>query len=139
MPLTAGAVKESGASVPEDMTDEQIKLAIWALRTDLPGAVEFVEEAAKGDRGQAGWAYLSRKPGEMSSRQEWDILVSRLARLFASPYRLILERYMKDSFGVKPAFVNCCIIVAFDDTLPEDKRQKTLFALQTAQQVTPDC
>lgn len=39
MPLTAGAVKESGASVPEDMTDEQIELAIWALRTDLPGAI----------------------------------------------------------------------------------------------------
>lgn len=100
MPLTAKAVQQSGTTMPEEMTDRQIELAVWGLRSDLPGAIEFIEEAAEADRTQTGWAYLSRKPDEMVSRKEWDDLVSRLARLFASPYRLILERYMKDRDSV---------------------------------------
>jgi hypothetical protein len=78
MPLTADVMKTAQVNCPCELSKKQLADAINGLRHDLPGALEFIEESAQLDRSEQGWAYLSRKPAEMMSRQEWDTLVSRL-------------------------------------------------------------
>lgn len=135
MPKTAAAVQEFGLALPRELDDEQLAALRNALDDDLPGAMSFIDEAAvKG--AQAGtFTYLSKTPADMPSAQEWQVLVSYLSRLFASPFSAIVHEYVRRRHGVSVAFVNCCIVAAWSEELTEDE----LWCLQTRMQRTPDC
>lgn len=135
MPRTAAALQDAGVLRPHQLTDEQLAAAEMALSHDLPGAIAFVEQAAIATRQRGAFYYLSRSPGEMANREEWDMLVGYLARLFASPFRSIVIEIMRRRHGVTVGFVNCCIIAGWLDETGEEE----LWCLQARMQLTPDC
>lgn len=139
MPHTAEAVRQLGLMNPADLnglSDEELGRLENALENDLPGAVLFVmQAAAKSAEGDGEFAWLSRSPEELQSKQDWNVLVGYLARLFASPYRQLVSALTRSRYGVDVAFVNCCIVAAQADGVDPGQ----LFRLQTNQQLTPDC
>lgn len=135
MPKTAAAVQEFGLAVPRELDNDQLSALRSALDQDLPGAMSFIDEAATKGALEGGFTYLSKSPAEMTSMQEWQVLVSYLSRLFASPFSAIVHEYVRRWHGVSVAFVNCCIVAAWSEELTEDE----LWCLQTRMQRTPDC
>jgi hypothetical protein len=138
MPRTAAVVTELGItpSTLDGYTDQQFTQIIAALDEDLPGATTFVAEAAQASAAANGaFTYVARNPAELASKQEWNILVGYLARLFASPYAALVSEWTKRTHGVEVRFVNCCIVAAQAGGVDSDQ----LFGLQTNQQLTPDC
>lgn len=135
MPKTATAVQRFGMALPQDMTDEQLAELRLCLDEDLPGAMDYVQRAAAATLQSGEFSYLAQAPGDMASRDEWDTLVSYLARLFASPFRAIVTEIMRRRYGVSVAFVNCCIIAGWLGDIDEDE----LWCLQSRMQLTPDC
>lgn len=135
MPKTAAAVQEFGMLLPEQFSNQQLDVAEAALNQDLPGALAFVERAALETQQKGTFHYLSQAPDALVGRQQWDVLVGYLARLFASPYRLIVIEIMRRRYGVSVGFVNCCIIAGWLDETGEEE----LWCLQSRMQLTPDC
>lgn len=135
MPKTAAAVQEFGLVRPALLDDVQLAALKDSLDQDLPGAMDFIAEAAARGAEAGEFTYLSRSPGEMNSPKDWNVLVGYLARLFASPFAAIAQEYVRRRHGVSVAFVNCCIVAAWPGELDEDE----LWCLQTRMQRTPDC
>ena len=135
MPKTASKMTEFAVS-PEKLSDEQLDEVVAALGEDLPGAIDYVAVAAAKSAEQSGeFAFVSKSPQEMQSKEDWTQLVGYLARLFASPYRRIAQEWTQRKYGVDIGFVNCCIVMAQQGKIDDDKA----LALQTNQQLTPDC
>ncbi len=135
MPKTAAMVNQLGGVRPPAFSEAQLKGVVECLRQDLPGAVEYVERAAVLSREKGAFTYLATAPTQMSSVKDWDVLVSRLARLFASPFVAIVHEWSGREYGVAVAFVNCCIIAATPGEMDDDE----LWCLQSRMQLTPDC
>lgn len=135
MPKTAAKVTELGGVRPQVLSDRQLDAVVRCLRQDLPGAVEYVERAARKSHEQGRFSYLATAPSELPSTNDWDMLVSRLARLFASPFAAIAHEWTKRQYGMAVAFVNCCIIAASPGEMDDDE----LWCLQSRTQLTPDC
>lgn len=139
MPCTAAAVTQlelDGPAALNTLSSEGLELLEKSLETDLPGAVPFIMEAAAKSAGDGGeFAWLSRSPEETGSKEDWNVLVGYLARLFASPYRDLVQVLARRRHGVEVAFVNCCIVAAQEGGVDGVE----LFRLQTLQQMTPDC
>jgi len=135
MPKTAAAVAEFGLVRPSQMTDTQLATLQSCLDYDLPGAMDFVSDAARQGVRVGQFTYLSKSPSDMAGKEEWNVLVGYLARLFASPFRAIAVELMHRHYGVSVAFVNCCIVAVWPGDIDEDE----LWCLQTRMQRTPDC
>lgn len=135
MPKTAMKVTELGGMRPPVLSDAQLADVLACLREDLPGAVEYVERAACQARDKSEFSYLATAPSAMASTAEWNALVGRLARLFASPFVAIVQEWSRRQYGVAVAFVNCCIVAASPGEVDEDE----LWCLQSRMQLTPDC
>lgn len=139
MPTVAATMQRLGVSRPTqlaELSDDAINDLAVAIEQDLPGALGFIEEAAKQSSIAGGdFAYLSRSPGEMVSKDDWSTLVGYLSRIFASPFEAVAQEITMRRHCVEVAFVNCCMIVAQRDRVDGDR----LFQLQTEQQLTPDC
>lgn len=135
MPKTAAAVQEFGFARPTEMTDEQLAALRGCLDEDLPGALAFVDKAACQAQRAGAFAYLSQSPADMAGKDDWNVLVGYLARLFASPFRAIAAELMRRRYGVAIAFVNCCIVAAQPGDIDDDE----LWCLQSRMQLTPDC
>lgn len=135
MPKTAAAVQEFGFARPASLDDEQLNTLREALDADLPGAMDFIDQAAVRGVDTGAFTYLSRSPAEMDSTQAWSVLVSYLSRLFASPFSAIVGEYTRRRYGLSVAFVNCCIVAVWPGEIDEDE----LWCLQTRMQRTPDC
>ena len=136
MPTVAAVMTRYGVQDPALLSDEQIAELITALDTDLPGATQHVAQAAAASaRAQGDVTYVGTSPSDMSSKADWSQLVGYLARLFASPYRRIVQEWTHRTYGVDVGFVNCCIVMAQAERIDDAKA----LALQTNQQLTPDC
>lgn len=124
------------AVVPELLSDAQLIDTVGALEQDLPGVTDFIGTAAAKSAAAGGeFTYLSKSPEQMQSKEDWNRLVGYLARLFASPYRRIVQEWTRRTYGVDVGFVNCCIVMAQRGGIECDKA----LGLQTGQQLTPDC
>ncbi len=133
MTKTAMAVQELGMRRPSELSDDELA-ALWhCLDQDLPGALAVVDEAVA--RVDGAFTYLSKSPGDTGGKDEWNVLVGYLARLFASPFSAIAREYAQRRYGVSIAFVNCCIIAVWPGEIDEDE----LWCLQSRMQLTPDC
>lgn len=135
MPKTAAVVQEFGFARPEDLNDEQLAVLCACLDEDLPGAMTFVDRAAAQTKAAGEHTYLSQAPADMASKDDWNVLVGYLARLFASPFRAIAIELMQRRHGVAIAFVNCCIVAGWLGDVDEDE----LWCLQSRMQLSPDC
>ena len=135
MPKTAQAVQEFGLLRPRQLDDAQLVALRAALDQDLPGAMDFIDAAATKGVQAGTFTYSSLSPADMASPKDWDVLVSYLSRLFASPFAAIAHEHVRRQHGVSVAFVNCCIVAAWPGELDEDE----LWCLQTRMQRTPDC
>lgn len=135
MPQTAQKIIEFGGALPDQLTGSQLDAVVDCLKSDLPGAVEFIARAATQARDEGTFTYVSQAPAEMSTTEEWNKLVGFLSRLFASPFVAIVREWSQRRYGVDIAFVNCCIVAAQPGTVDDDE----LWCLQTNMQLTPDC
>ena len=135
MPRTAVAVKEFGFARPAQLDDERLAVLRSCLDEDLPGAMDYIDRAACQAQQTGTFAYLSQSPADMASKDDWNILVGYLARLFASPFRQVAAELMRRRYGTAIAFVNCCIVAAQPGDIDDDE----LWCLQSRMQLTPDC
>lgn len=135
MPKTAAAVSRFGFARPAQLSDDQLATLRECLDHDLPGAMDFIDVAARQGAMVDAFSYVSKSPADMASKQEWNVLVGYLARLFASPFRSIATELMLRRYGMQVAFVNCCIIAVWPGDIDEDE----LWCLQSRMQLSPDC
>lgn len=135
MPKTAAAVEQFALRRPAELSDDELETLRSCLDEDLPGAMDFIERAARWTADRQVFGYLSQSPDDMGGKAAWNVLVGYLARLFASPFAAIAHEYVRRQHGVTVAFVNCCIVAAWPGDIDEDE----LWCLQARMQRTPDC
>lgn len=134
MPQTAVAVEALGMRRPSELSSSELIMLRHCLNNDLPGVMQVIDEAASKEV-EGMYTYLSKSPADVGGKNEWSMLVSYLARLFASPFAEIVHEYVRRRYSVSVAFVNCCIIAVWPGEVDEDE----LWCLQARMQRTPDC
>lgn len=72
MPATAAVIQKLGVESIDSLTDPQLDEVVQVLREDLPGAVDFIDEACQLGVQEGSFAYLSKSPEDMASKQGWS-------------------------------------------------------------------
>lgn len=136
-PLAVAAIDELGhrSTHRDDISDADLVAIVSAIRHDLPGAVEMMEASARQSGG--GLRGYPVRPADMSSPEDWKVLIGRLMLAWSTPLRKFLEPHLAREFGMAGSAVNCCAFPT--QSLDEAGFAQSIWLKQTQSQLTVDC
>lgn len=135
VPMFIAAVDERNvrSTLAANLSDDALDSIIDALRTDLPGMMDMLDNSLANLSVNA----VQAAPGG-EGRRAWKSLIDQVMFAFSTPVRKYLEEYASRRFdGARIGAVNCCIIMS--GISDHHSWSRRWFQEQVGQQLTPDC
>ncbi len=130
-------VRTSNAS---EVSSEALSATIEALRSDMPGVMDMLEQSivlSKRAEVPLLRSHAVSAASGAAGRAEWQALIAQVMFAWSTPIRKYLDEYLLREHAMVGGAVNCCIISTM--RAGESSWRQQWFDEQTGQQLTPDC